>query len=318
MKFGSYKDIKNKYKREQAYVEDLNAKKKLKAEKRKDIKAAERKNPELKRKRQEENVPQTVESQRRPIESMLTESDLPELSLEDDGSFPHPQILVTTNRLPRHLSTTKKGSQLAYFVDDLLDSLGGTAIYLGRPDDETLQIKDIAKMACAKGRSYTHLIVVNADRKVVNGLTVVRLPEGPSMYFTVSSYQSREDIKGSGVPTSHIPELVLNNFSSTQLGWKVGRMFQSLWPAQPELLGRQVVTLHNQRDYVFFRRHRYEFKDEKKVNLQELGPRFTLKIKRAEKGIWDYGLLAKVDGEVGDVEWEWNSRLEKDKKTFHL
>jgi ribosome production factor 1 len=173
-------------------------------------------------------------------------------------------------------------------------------------------------MAKDKGRTYTHLLVVNADRKMVNGITFVRLPDGPSIYFSVTSYEPREDIKGSGQPTSHIPELVLNNFSSTQLGWSVGRMFQSLWPTQPELEGRQVVTLHNQRDYIFFRRHRYEFKNEKRVNLQELGPRFTLKTKRVEKGIWDFGLLTRMDGEVGQVEWEWHPRMEKDRKQFYL
>jgi len=34
-----------------------------------------------------------------------------------------------------------------------------------------------------------------------------------------------------------------------------------LLPKQPEFKGRQVVTLHNQRDFIFFRRHRYVFKD---------------------------------------------------------
>lgn len=34
-------------------------------------------------------------------------------------------------------------------------------------------------------------------------------------------------------------------------------MFQQLFPPLPEFEGRQVVTLHNQRDFLFFRRHRY-------------------------------------------------------------
>lgn len=35
----------------------------------------------------------------------------------------------------------------------------------------------------------------------------------------------------------------------------------TMFPPRPELSGRQVVTLHNQRDYIFFRRHRYVFRE---------------------------------------------------------
>lgn len=59
----------------------------------------------------------------------------------------------------------------------------------------------------------------------------------------------------------------------------------SLFPAQADLEGRQVVTLHNQRDFIFVRRHRYVFKSEDRVGLQELGPRFTLRLRRILRGI---------------------------------
>jgi len=35
----------------------------------------------------------------------------------------------------------------------------------------------------------------------------------------------------------------------------------SLFPHTPDFTGRQVVTFHNQRDFVFFRHHRYIFED---------------------------------------------------------
>ena len=60
-------------------------------------------------------------------------------------------------------------------------------------------------------------------------------------------------------PTSHWPELILKNFR-TRLGRKVGRMFAAMFPQKPQYEGRQVVTLHNQRDYIFFRQHRYIFR----------------------------------------------------------
>ena len=58
--------------------------------------------------------------------------------------------------------------------------------------------------------------------------------------------------QGHGRPTSHKPELILNNFD-TMLGRRVGRLFASLFCQDPNFRGRRVVTFHNQRDYIFFR-----------------------------------------------------------------
>ena len=107
--------------------------------------------------------------------------------------------------------------------------------------------------------------------------------------------------QGHARATPHHPELILNGFV-TRLGHAVGRMFQTLYPPLPEFEGRQVVTLHNQRDFLFFRRHRYAsisplhchvtshtlrryaFRSLEKAALQEIGPRFTLKLRWLKKG----------------------------------
>jgi ribosome production factor 1 len=96
-------------------------------------------------------------------------------------------------------------------------------------------------------------------------------------------------------------ELILNNFT-TLLGNSVGRVFGSLFPPQPQFRGRQVVTLHNQRDFLFFRRHRYAFASATQAKLQEIGPRFTLKLRWLRKGL---PAVRAADGSVprgGDVE----------------
>lgn len=62
--------------------------------------------------------------------------------------------------------------------------------------------------------------------------------------------------------STHRPEVILNNFN-TRLGLTIGRMFASLFHYDPQFRGRRVVTFHNQRDYIFFRHHRY-------VNLLEI------------------------------------------------
>ena len=96
-----------------------------------------------------------------------------------------------------------------------------------------------------------------------------------------------KEIPDHGKMTSHPCELILNNFV-TRLGIAVGRMFAALFPQEPDFHGRRVATFHSQRDFIFFRQHRYMFDKaetafEKKqgpvqTRLQELGPRFTLKL----------------------------------------
>jgi len=58
-----------------------------------------------------------------------------------------------------------------------------------------------------------------------------------------------------------------------------------MFPPMPQFQGRQVVTLHNQRDFLFFRRHRYAFRSTEKAALQEIGPRFTLKLRSLRTGL---------------------------------
>ena len=142
-------------------------------------------------------------------------------------------------------------------------------------------------------------------------LIVVHLPAGPTACFKLTSTKLGYEIKGSGAATDHQPELILNNFR-TRLGHRVGRMLGSLFPHQPDFVGRNVVTFHNHRDFIFVRRHRYIFDDNgKRARLQELGPRFTLKMR------W---LLADTfNTSQGEYEWYFKRhRMEDSKKRFFL
>ena len=98
-------------------------------------------------------------------------------------------------------------------------------------------------------------------------MIVCHLPDGPTAMFNLSSMKLIQDIEGHGKATSHKPELVLNNFS-TRLGLRVGRMFGSLFCQDPTFRGRRVVTFHNQRDFVFFRHHRYIFEEKERNVVQ--------------------------------------------------
>lgn len=112
-------------------------------------------------------------------------------------------------------------------------------------------MKEIATFAA--NRNYTAVLVLQEDSKRPSGLDVIHLPKGPMFHFTISNWVDGKRIPGHGVGTEHWPELILNNFR-TPLGIVTGAIFRSLFPPQPDIEGRQVVTLHNQRDYIFVRR----------------------------------------------------------------
>ncbi|ODV59586.1 rRNA-binding ribosome biosynthesis protein RPF1 [Ascoidea rubescens DSM 1968] len=242
-------------------------------------------------------IPATIESKRvfdETIEKQVEkDNESKEFSSYYEEGF-EPKILITSSPKP-HKDTYK----FIEFFSELFNDITFTK------RQSKYSIKEMAKM-CIK-RDFTYLIVVNEDdnKKKVNGITFIHLPEGPSFYFSLSSFVDGKKISGHGNATNHIPELILNNFQ-TNLGKKVGRLFQSLFPHTPEFEGRQVLTLHNQRDYIFFRRHRYLFKNEERVGLQELGPQFTLRLRRIQKDI------------KGDIEWEFKSSMDKDKRKFYL
>jgi len=137
----------------------------------------------------------------------------------------------------------------------------------------------------------------------------MHLPNGPTALFKLSSVKLRKDIEGYGNPTGHKPEITLNNFN-TRLGHTIGRMFGSLFPQQPEFKGRSVVTFHNQRDYIFVRHHRYIFESKEKVRLQELGPKFCLKLKSLQRGTFD--------SKTGEYEWYFRSKMASSRRKFFL
>ncbi|KAG8132584.1 putative Ribosome production factor 1-like protein [Naja naja] len=224
--------------------------------------------------------PKTIENQRVYDETTVDPND-EEVTLDDatDEFAPYfnrqtvPKILITTSDRPR--------GRTVRFCEQLSTCIPNSHVYYRRG----LALKKIIPQCIS--RDFTDLIVINEDRKIPNGLVLSHLPEGPTAHFRMSSVRLRKEIKRKGKnPTEHQPEIILNNFT-TRLGHSIGRMLASLFPHDPHFVGRQVATFHNQRDYVFFRFHRYIFKNEKKVAIQELGPRFTLKLRSLQKGTFD-------------------------------
>ncbi|PNS18163.1 Brix domain-containing protein [Sphaceloma murrayae] len=238
-----------------------------------------------------------------------------------------PSLFAPLEHAPKVLITTSINSRLKAEAQ-LLTSLFPNSHFVPRNThfhSHKYSVREIASFA--SNRNYTCLVILNEDLKRPSGLDVVHLPNGPMFHFSISNWIEGKRLPGHGNPTGHDPELILNGFR-TPLGLLTAHLFRTLFPPQPELQGRTVVTLHNQRDYIFVRRHRYIFRDKRgseksvqgadgkpiagvedvRTGLQELGPRFTLKLRRIDRGI------QRTSGQ----EWEWKGKSEKVRTRFQL
>lgn len=199
------------------------------------------------------------------------DSDSDDSSDEEENT--DPKILITTNDLRISFKTYKLCRELSRILPN--------ANYFYR---KNVRISKVIPEAIK--RDYSALVVINENRKEPNGMMITLLPEGPTMNFKLSNVKLSDEIKHGGGFTKHKPEIILNNFN-TRLGLQIGRSFAALFPHDPQYEGRHCITFHNQRDYIFFRHHRYIFKSAQKVGLQELGPRFTLKLRTLQKGVFN-------------------------------
>ena len=182
-------------------------------------------------------------------------------TLFTDVPLPTPKILLTTS-----LNSTLHNEA------ELLCTLFPNTTYIRRSSHRyghKFSLREISKFA--SNREYTSVILLKEDSKKPTGLTIVHLPSGPTCHFSIANWVEGKKLPGHGNPTNHYPELILNNFR-TPLGLLTARLFLTLFPPQPELQGRQVVTLHNQRDYIFLRRHRYVFREKRETEKSVVGP----------------------------------------------
>uniref|UniRef100_A0A8D0AQE0 Ribosome production factor 1 n=1 Tax=Sander lucioperca TaxID=283035 RepID=A0A8D0AQE0_SANLU len=271
----SVSEIKNKQRRHLMFM-------KLKQEKRK-VKTykyhKEKEREALGDKAPPKEVPKTIENQRVYDETTVDPED--EEIAFDEGTdefsayfngLTNPKVLITTSDRPR--------GRTVRFCEQLATVIPNAHVYYRRG----LALKRIIPQCIA--RNFTYLIVINEDRKVPNGLVLCHLPDGPTAHFKISSVRLRKEMKRRGKdPTEHSPEVILNNFT-TRLGHSIGRLFAALFPQDPQFVGRQVATFHNQRDFFILNGD---------VGIQELGPRFTLKLRSLQKGTFD--------SKFGEYEW---------------
>lgn len=284
---------------------------------------------QLKQRRREERdklglekpIPSTQEMKRLPDASIAkTQEEYEEITQEEecdefDAFFKDesalPKVLITTGLDGVNINKPPSRA-LKLFVHELVKMIPNASYFKRKP---THTIDDLCQFG--KSREFTDLLVVGHWKNKPYSLIHVHLPIGPTAWYRISgvTQHAKMDqravakVKGQEIDT-YPPELILNNFA-TRLGLRMARMVSTLFPKKPNFVGRRVVTFHNQRDFIFFRHHRYEFSEQgKAVALQEIGPRFTLRLVKLQLGTFD--------AKFGEYEWYHRVKFEKNRNQFFV
>uniref|UniRef100_A0A6B0V7S5 Putative ribosome bioproteinsis protein rpf1 n=1 Tax=Ixodes ricinus TaxID=34613 RepID=A0A6B0V7S5_IXORI len=205
------------------------------------------------------------------------------VSQEDDeyrwAGVRDPKIVVTTSRDP--------SSKLKQFAKEMR-LIFPNAQRMNRGGYEMKQLIE----AC-RANEVTDFIVVHETRGNPDGLVICHLPYGPTAYFTILNTVMRHDIPNIGTMSEAYPHLIFHNFK-TRLGKRVTNILKYLFPV-PKEDSHRVITFANQDDYISFRHHTFK-KEGKDYKLQEVGPRFELKLYEIKLGTLDATAAL-------DVEW---------------
>ena len=245
----------------------------------------------------------TIDSMREKDETLFDENDKEiKEALENDeyknyfNNEYSPQVLLTT-------SIAHTGG-IFRFIKELKNFIPNSYFYYRKKFD----LGTIMKSSIEKG--FTDILVVTERLRKPYKLLLIHLPSGPTMEFKLFNVVYQDEIKGHGTSAGHNPELMFRNFKTT-LGYRVQRALNALFPKDEELKGRELITFQNQRDYIFFRYYRYMFtEDFKSANLQELGPRFAMRLLYVQKGLFD--------PEKGDYEWLYQDKMGVRRRKFYL
>jgi len=143
-----------------------------------------------------------------------------------------------------------------------------------------------------KAKGVTDVIVLHETRGQPDGLIVCHLPFGPTAFFGLSNCVLRHDIDDVAPLSLAYPHLIFHNFT-TKLGERTTNILKYIFPV-PKDESKRVITFGNDNDFISFRHHMYE-KNGKKVELDEVGPRFEMKLYQIR--------LGTLDQEDADIEW---------------
>eukprot|EP00882_Tetradesmus_deserticola_P023221 GHRQ01025266.1.p1 GENE.GHRQ01025266.1~~GHRQ01025266.1.p1 ORF type:complete len:255 (+),score=124.50 GHRQ01025266.1:23-766(+) len=188
--------IKNKLVRAELYAKLKHKQKKQKKVERKRRDAEAARAEELGLEPPPKKQQKTLENTREKDVTMVEEGD-EEVALDeaDDEFAAHfarerePKVLVTTCYKPSKTMFT--------FLAEMLEVLPRVEYY----KRQGFPLKQVVGFAA--GRDYSDLLVFNEDRKEVNGLLHVHLPDGPTAHYRLSSLVLGQDIRVRRPPGVH-------------------------------------------------------------------------------------------------------------------
>jgi ribosome production factor 1 len=298
---GPSSSMKNKMKRRELVLMRNSTKNKIKAKLR-------RKKQAMREELGDESVPsqtpKTIETLREKDDTFVDRENDEEIKEEmkndEFSSYFNkeydPQILLTTS--------IKHTGEIFKFMREMKETLPNSYFYYRKKHN----LKDIIELA--KGKGFSDVIVVYERLRKPYSMVISHLPDGPTVEFKIFNVVYHDQIEGAARSNNHSPELIFKNFN-TKLGFRLNRILNSLFPHSTDIEGRQVATFHNQRDYVFFRHHRFIFDDDfTKVNLQEIGPRFCLRLLSIQKGTFD--------NTTGEYEFYYKNKMGVRRRKFNL
>ncbi|KAH7830018.1 putative U3 small nucleolar ribonucleoprotein imp4 [Monocercomonoides exilis] len=191
-----------------------------------------------------------------------------------------PKIVITTSRDPssRLLQFVKRINRGSHVIPELID-------------------------AC-RTADVTDLIIIHEHRGEPDGMIVSHLPYGPTSYFGIVNTVLRHDIETHSTMPEEYPHLIFHNLK-TPLGIRVRNVLQALFPV-PKPDSKRIVTFFNQDDYISFRHHKHSRDEKGEVVLEEIGPRFEMRLFKIT--------LGTADIKEADVEFELKPYMNTAKK----
>lgn len=167
-------------------------------------------------------VPHTQENTREVEDTLVEPDDHEVFGDERDDEFAEifagtaaPKIMITTSPSP--------SGKIYRMIAEFMAVIPHSFFYKRKK----FRLKKICQWAAEM--DFTHVLVLSERAKVANGLMIIKLPFGPTAAFKVTAPKLSSEIMGRGLMTSHIPEIILNNFI-TRVGRRVGRILASLFP----------------------------------------------------------------------------------------
>ena len=218
-----------------------------------------------------------------------------EKGVNDDEykNAPEAKILLTTSRDP--------SSRLLQFCKEL-KLLFPTSSRINRGSQILPDLVDLGKTS-----EFTDIVIVHEHRGEPDGLVVSHLPFGPTAYFGISDAVMRHDVKDANLPkvSEQFPHIICENFTS-ELGKRTANILRHLFP-RPKEKSKRVVTFANSVDFISVRHHTYDMpKGPKSLHLNEIGPRFELRLYQLK--------LGTVDQDDADIEWSLRPFMRSAKK----